>query len=175
MNFSLLKKTVASLFFVLLFIISFVPTYAQQEPFVEGIDFSRHSIFLELGGNAFAYSLNYDYRFARHASARVGFEYLRLSALGSSSSVLLVPIMVNYLTGKGSSHLELGVGTVLGNAGAGFRDIDKSISGVVGFTGTIGYRLQPADAGFHFRIGLTPILVQGYVAPWAGIGFGYSF
>lgn len=170
------KKTLISRLsvFLLACFIS-LSAYAQRDLPGASSDFSRHSVFLELGGNALAYSLNYDYRFAECVSARGGFTYLGGSLFGGSGSILLLPLMANYLTGSGSSHLEVGIGTILGSAGAGFRNLDENVSGIVGFTGTLGYRLQPRDGGFHFRIGFTPAYVAGFFLPWAGIGFGASF
>lgn len=149
--------------------------YAQRDLPSASSPFSRHSVFLELGGNALAYSINYDYRLLEHVSARAGLGYFGLSQGGGNGSVLFVPLMVNYLTGTGSSHFEIGAGPVFSSIGGKFINFDRSYSGVLGITSTIGYRLQPRDGGFHFRIGLTPVFAAGFFLPWLGISFGYSF
>ena len=151
---------------------------AQESNFSN--DFARNSIFVELLGNGVLYSLNYDHKFFDHASARIGFSYIPLSG-GSSSNpddrvqVLLVPILVNYLVGNGNSRLELGAGPLLAGVSANVEN--ETINGVGngGFTGTIGYRLQPRDGGFLFRIGLTPIISAELFQVWGGLSLGATF
>ncbi len=146
--------------------------------------FARNSVFVELGGNALLYSVNYDHKFFDHASARIGAMYFSVSAddpnsLNGRVSVFLAPIMANYLVGDGNSRLELGAGLVVaGASGSGTvenEQLDEFRGGGVGFTSTVGYRLQPRDGGFLFRIGFTPIIAPGTFIPWFGLSFGASF
>ena len=146
-------------------------------------DFARNSIFLELGGNGLIYSLNYDHKFFDHASARIGGMYLAVSAddpnsLDGRVSVFFVPIMANYLLGNGNSRLEIGGGLAIAGVNSDATIDNETIDEVgrgVGFTGTIGYRLQPRDGGFLFRIGFTPIVAPGAFIPWAGLSLGATF
>ena len=142
-------------------------------------DFARNSIYLEILGNGLLYSLNYDHKIFDHLSARIGGMYLGVNESTSDSrvSLLLVPVMANYLVGSGSSRLEIGAGLTLGSVGgdidAAGGDFDKG--GVAAFTSTIGYRLQPTNGGFLFRIGFTPIFTANGFLPWAGLSLGGTF
>lgn len=140
-------------------------------------DFARNSIFLELGGNGALYSLNYDHKFFDHASARVGGMYLPLSAEDSDDrvNVALFPIMINYLVGSGSSRLEVGIGTLAGYVSGNADNENFSEGAVGGLTGTLGYRLQPVDGGFLFRIGVTPFTTGAGIQLWGGLSLGATF
>ncbi len=172
--------------FVLLLVGSLTHQAQAQEVIATNDDgsFARNSVFVELGGNALLYSVNYDHKFFDHASARIGAMYFSVSAddpnsLNGRVSVFLAPIMANYLVGDGNSRLELGAGLVVaGASGSGTVDneqLDEFRGGGVGFTSTVGYRLQPRDGGFLFRIGFTPIIAPGTFIPWFGLSFGASF
>ena len=156
---------------VLILFSFFVSSKAQAQ------DFARNSIFVELGGNGALYSLNYDHKFFDHASARVGGMYLPLSASDSEDrvNIALFPIMVNYLVGSGSSRLELGIGTLAGYVSGNAENENFSRGAVGGLTGTIGYRLQPVDGGFLFRIGFTPFTTGAGIQPWGGLSLGATF
>lgn len=123
--------------------------------------YKRNAIYFELGGNAFIYSLNFDYKFARHVSGRIG-----ASVAKYYGAYVLFPTMINYLVGSGNSRLELGAG--LANW---FSDNSYFMSG----TATIGYRYQPLKGGFNFRIGFTPMIFHYGVRPWVGISLGHGF
>ena len=146
-------------------------------------DFARNSIFLELGGNGLIYSLNYDHKFFDHASARIGGMYLGGSADDPNSidgrvSVFFVPITANYLVGNGNSRLEIGGGLVIAGGSVDATIDNETIDDVgsgAAFTGTIGYRLQPRDGGFLFRVGFTPLIASGVFVPWAGLSLGATF
>ena len=154
---------------------------AQEALSSRSSDFARNSIFLELGGNGFAYSLNYDHKFFNHASARIGGMFIPLQGEGTGLddgdrvSVLLVPVMANYLLGNGSSRLEIGGGLLFGHVGGNLENDEFSEGGVASFTGTVGYRLQPVNGGFLFRIGFTPIFTSEGFLPWAGLSLGGTF
>ena len=141
-------------------------------------DFARNSIFIELLGNGLFYSLNYDHKFFNHFSARLGGMYAPWSDRDSdqSASLLLVPLMANYLVGNGSSRLEIGAGLTFGRASANLDDLEEfDEGGIASFTSTIGYRLQPTNGGFLFRIGFTPIFTSDGVLPWVGLSLGGTF
>ena len=87
--------------------------------------------------------------------------------------------MVNYLTGEGNSHLELGVGGIIYSAHvngewAFWKSPDEDLSGVLG-TATLGYRYQPTAEGFFFKIGATPMFNESGVLPTGGLSLGYAF
>ena len=170
---------IAMLMVVLSWGIATPRVHAQEALPGSSSDFARNSIFLEILGNGLFYSLNYDHKIFNHLSARIGGMYLGVSegVTDQNVSLLLVPVMANYLVGSGSSRLEIGAGLTLGSAGgnidAAGGDFDEG--GLAAFTSTIGYRLQPTDGGFLFRIGFTPIFTANGFLPWAGLSLGGTF
>jgi len=160
-----------------------LPHHSCAQESTPSSDFARNSIFLELGGNGLLYSLNYDHKFFDHASARIGGMFLTVAAddpntLDGRVSVILVPILANYLVGNGSSRLEIGGGLLLGGVNADASVENEAIDEIGGgatLTANLGYRLQPRDGGFLFRIGFTPVFGPGYFLPWAGLSLGATF
>ena len=71
---------------------------------------ANNTFFVELGGNALAYSLNYERFFTPKAGVRVGGMYLQGESDGDDVrvGVALFPVMGTYLLGQGNSHFELG-------------------------------------------------------------------
>jgi hypothetical protein len=147
-------------------------------------EYRRNTVYFELFGTGIFYSVNYERRISPHVSLRAGFTSWSLhgglfTILGIEKlSMTAFPVMVNYLTGPmKSSHLEIGAGLMpsffsgkalfTGSEGANNQSL------LVG-TASIGYRYQPPDGGFFFRIALTPLLGQivGYTG---GLSFGLTF
>ena len=142
-------------------------------------EYARHSVYVEAGGNALAYSINYDRKFTDNISGRLGF----MIAGGESEEptndqigVAILPVMANYLVGSGSHRLELGAGPVLMVAGASTEEFGSiSGAGFAGVTTTFGYRYQPVEGGINFRIGLMPFYSDGRPQLWGGLSLGYGF
>ncbi len=139
-------------------------------------------MYLELLGNAGLYSLNYERRFGDKVYGRLGLSYFSVGASAGESSakvtLMTFPLMANYLVGDGSSHLELGAGALLLYAGGevdsgGSRSSGEGV-GIAG-TATVGYRYQPPDGGFVFKVGFTPLVGVGGFLPWGGVSFGGAF
>lgn len=128
----------------------FPPRVAAQQTTPRGAGIVGY---VELGGNVlWPGSLNLEVMLTPELAVRVG------AAPGAA-----FPLMLNYLQGRGPHRAELGLGVLLG---AG-----EDVYG----TGTIGYRYQPRDGGLVLRAGITPLLDNGAVAPWAGLSIGISF
>jgi hypothetical protein len=169
---------------------------AAATPAFAGDDRSaNNSIFIEGGGPGLAYSLNYERIFENDFGLRVGFSYLSISATAGSASasatIWTVPILANYVGLSSGNHaLELGGGaTVIGFSGAasGFG-VSASGSGpaVLG-TAILGYRRQPPNGGFQFRVGVEALIGKGLalsessrdpdrvgVLPWMYLSLGFS-
>jgi hypothetical protein len=133
------------------------------------------SVYVELGGAGIA-SVNYDMRILKKEKGlgfRVGVGKF-FSPLAESS--LLVPLGLNYLFGKDDGNfIEIGAGVTLAPYRNYFTDnsIDFSSSFYHAY---LGYRFQPKNSGFLFRVGITPIFDKySFVPYWAGISFGYKF
>ena len=139
---------------------------------------ASNTFFVELGGNAVAYSLNYERFFTPKIGIRVGGMYLQADDdAGTRVGVGLFPIMATYLLGSGNSHFETGAGIGIATAGVSDSDFgegDWNGSTVYG-TATFGYRYQKPEGGVIFRAGFTPILVSGNLIPMAGVSVGYAF
>lgn len=155
-------------------IFTFSPTTSQAQS-------AKNAVYAEALGNGVLYTINYDRHFTSNVSARLGIMNFSVSASGTNSSgnasVTLVPIMANYLVGSGNHNLELGIGPMIANASAsadvgsgGFSDSGTTVFG----TGTVGYRYQPNDGGFLFRIGLTPMYMDSF-GVWGGLSLGWAF
>ena len=172
-------------FFLVVFFFSamYSNSYAQSEHVARAPKFqsmAENSLYVELLGNGLLYSINFDHMITEDVSARAGFEYLSFSGTdtnpesesngaGVKLGFYLVPATLNFFVashdnGKvGSSKLELGAGPLfLFVTGTGTGTLaGKNVSGsLIGAAGTIGYRYQPYDGGFVFRIGFTPIYFQ---------------
>lgn len=137
-----------------------------------------NSIYFELFGNGGLYSINYDRLFTENIGGRIGFMYLPSIdfVLTSAENIIVVPVMLNYLAGE-NSRLELGAGIVFVSVDdVGFFGFKSSKGGsAVAGTAVIGYRYQPKDGGFLFRIGLTPFFSGNGAEVSGGLSLGFSF
>jgi len=151
---------------------------AAQDAAAAGPRVASNTFFVELGGNAVAYSLNYERFFTPKIGIRVGGMYLQTNDdAGDRVGVGLFPVMATYLLGAGNSHFETGAGIGFATAGVSDSDFgegDWNGSAVYG-TATFGYRYQKPEGGVIFRAGFTPIYSGGTLLPWAGVSVGYAF
>jgi hypothetical protein len=154
--------------------------YCQQrnEPIAKA-----STIFLEIGGNAIVYSLNYDRRFFHHnkgLGGRIGISYVPKFGHGGSP-FLVLPVGVNYLVGE-THCLELGAGATF-EFEQGYTP-DQNIY----FVPSVGYRFQPVNKSFSFRLFFSPFFGEKYytvnssgerkertVRPWGGLSVGFRF
>ncbi|MEZ4883802.1 MAG: hypothetical protein R3E32_03610 [Chitinophagales bacterium] len=131
------------------------------------------AIFFEVLGAGLTYSFNYDTRFNQTRDGlgiRAGISYIGDIEEGG---IMTIPVQINHLMGKDNKYFELGIGATYATATGFLGDGDDNT--VVG-TMTFGYRLQPEDGGFLFRVSVTPVLVEGVFFPYfGGISFGYAF
>lgn len=151
-----------------------------------------NSVNAELAGPGLLYSVNYERIVVEDLGIRAGLSYWSISvdasSSGSKQSWLLIPVTASYLGIAGrKSALEIGGGFVFVtvNESAHSGTIGARDSGA-GFFGTVllGYRYQPAEGGFQFRIGISPLIGPGFnsndpkslgVFPWGYMSFGGSF
>lgn len=151
---------------------------AAQEATTAAPHVASNTFFVELGGNAVAYSLNYERFFTPRLGVRVGGMFLRAADEEGPGNINvgLFPVMATYLLGNGNGHFETGAGVGFGTAGVSDTDLadDWNGSAVYG-TATFGYRYQKPEGGVMFRAGFTPIYAGGTLLPWAGVSVGYAF
>ena len=150
--------------------------FAQEEEPEEDIRI-KNTIYLELGGNGLAYSLNYERIFREKGnhllSVRFGASYWTYFINDLSDEIVVaVPLEFNYLLGKGDNYLNLGIGITPAISNVGLYDY--------WFVPRVGYRFQKQDGQF-ISVGLTPLVwpklvpAEQYFLPWASIQLGISF
>ena len=134
------------------------------------------SVYAELGGPGIA-SLNFDSRFSAKEDGlggRLGIGYFKVD----QSSVLFVPVGVNYLLGKDQkNYLEVGGGiTFVSEKDNGYSSVSTGAFSTTFGHLWFGYRLQPKNDGITFRAGLNPVFGNGFFIPYYfGISVGYKF
>lgn len=144
----------------------------------------QNSFYAELGGPGILFSANIDRRFAKSnvgIGGRIGIGFVT-DDFGEiydyePKSVLTVPVQLNYIFGKSSSvhSFEVGAGaTFVGKKIDIFSYNDTNPKSVFA-TASFMYRRQPAEGGFSWRIGFTPIVAGSYVQPSGGVSVGYNF
>lgn len=156
---------------VVIFQLAITPLFSQS-------DF-RHGVFLELGGNAYHYSINYERQFAKGLTGRIGVGYV--------PEILIVPVTIGKIYGTRQHHFEIAGGLDFArNSGVVINEeIPKYF---IALTAFIGYRYQRPDKRLFLRGGFTPILefyestynlplyryTPGFY-PAFGVGLGYRF
>ena len=131
----------------------------------------QKSFFFEVGGSGGLGSLNYE-RSCRKAEKlettfRAGFSIAPISQNNGFGIVL--PLMYNVLLGKSSHKLECGLGLGM--------TITTQRAFFILAPAAIGYRYQPEDKSWFYRITYSPLisfLVDFQVQQWAGVSIGYS-
>ena len=140
--------------------------------------YTQNAVYFEALGQGLLYSVNFDHRFGENIAIRAGVSSFTVQ-LFSDISITTIPLMVEYLTGHGSSHLEIGLGIipVHGTISSSFFGTFEGSPGawILLGTATLGYRYQPVKEGILFRIGLTPLFGGGQAQIWGGASIGWAF
>ena len=176
---------ISALFLFLVFISKAQDDYAHRTPRDYSKKPAKNAGFIELGGNAGLYSLNFDriyyYKDKLKISARVGFAP-HFNGIYIEQEYVLEN---NFILFTNPHHLELGLGATLQrryNERPG--QIDNYFwENILFSVWRCGYRYQKQDDGFFFRAGLTPVVMShdeegfhsNYFQFWAGASFGISF
>ena len=143
---------------------------------------ARNAVYLEGGGNALLYSMNYERMVIGGLSARVGVSLIPawfpwVGEGDDGAALVMVPVQAGYVSGTGNHHLEIGAGATFGNASVDIGDLEGKESWVFG-TGTVGYRFQRPEGGVVFRATVTPLFIEVLdvgVIPMIGLSLGRSF
>jgi hypothetical protein len=144
--------------------------FSAQAIFAQG----NKAVYGELGGNGLVFSGNYDMRFSKNENGlgfRVGFGFGGVSGV----SIFTFPLGLNYLTGKGAHHLEVGFGVT---PVTGTTNIfgDRATGSTIFYMPSFGYRYGKPGKGFVGRIYVGPVIVAGAAFfPWGGISAGIKF
>lgn len=171
--------------FILLLILSGLQAQGQNG---NSSDSSKDRVYLELLGNAGAYSINYERSLSQSFHARIGVGNTSSNDLfGAGTNIVTTfPIMGNFLFRGGNNKLELGTGILVGwsSFDSSFGDENDRSTTILDLVGVAGYRYQRDNGGFIFRAGITPFLAlsggdDAYPEPGlslsAGLSFGYGF
>lgn len=132
-----------------------------------------HAIYLEVGGSAIAYSINYEGRIGENLWGRVGASYFP----GPFVEMVSFPLGMSYLIGKDVKHFELGFAVSPTYSESDFftDESNKKEYGIIA-SPIIGYRFQPKEELF-FRLAFTPFFTTFDTKFFlsGGLSFGYSF
>lgn len=154
---------------------------------MEPAAFARNSVYVEFLGPGILYSINYDRRLTEHIGFRAGISAWSIDSLDliflqiTDFKYRSFPLTINYLTGKKSSHLELGIGVmpifvegtfqVFYFLGSSTGDKTSSLLGI----GTLGYRYQHPRGGMVVRAAANPIFNRSGASLSFGFSLGFAF
>jgi hypothetical protein len=197
----LIKKVMKKLIYTTFLFFFFSSTYGQENP-TSG-ELKRNTIYAEAFGQGFCWSLNYDRLFNTEKrfmnSFTAGLVYVPKSIQFGEGTYFGIPVSYNWLLGKKSHHLELGIGLTSLLVNPYSNNI--STYSYTYLTPKIGYRFQRPQGGIFFKatatamIDLLNVSVHkfegktyrnfstmnnvagiGYaVFPWPGLSVGYTF
>lgn len=172
----------------ILFFLCFSAKAKGQE--IVNKSYKKNAAFVELGGNGFLNSINYDRLFTLKdslikASFRIGVGLYKTDESSGSSVVKVLPLEINFMLGRTKNYFEFGIGYTPSFGYRTYRK-DSLIYATKNFdfniVGRMGYRYQKPEGVIFFRIGATPIIYHDYfndgrlkIAPWGGISAGISF
>ena len=178
----IIKSFTLTFLLVFVFTQSFVLRAQDEIP-----DQTHKSVFLELFGQGFTVSGNYDFRFQKGQShglgMRMGLGYINwdLGPLLSKGSMFSIPVEVNYLT-KGKMAFEAGAGLSL--VSFKFSELWWFLEG----KGTtfmsylpVGLRWNPPVNGLMLKANVGPMIwweglsEKGSLQLYGGFAIGYSF
>ncbi len=135
---------------------------------------NNNSVYFELFGPGLA-SFNFDKRFEKKNDGwgyRVGIGGVG----GKGDGFLSLPIGINYITGNDDRHFfEVGLNYTFVQTDGSIFDFGNGRTKSFA-TLNFGYRSQPKNKGFQFRVAANPIITNGYFMPYYfGLSFGYKF
>src|SRR5690554_58881 len=146
-------------------------TYAQQVYSDKGatVVSNKNAIYLELLGNGFLYSINYERSFFKNSSLRLGAAYG--PGIGRRNTFvdrhITLPILINYhLKLSRKAFLEAGLGTTLVLLGE-----DSNIY----YTSSIGLKSLNPNTGHFIKFSLTPYSKNKELHLNLRVGYGISF
>ena len=147
---------------------------------------AKNSYYFEILGNAFLYSVNFDrivYEKEKFKIAsRIGITYMPYWEGLTEVKGPGIPLELNFLFGKRSNLLELGLGATYFYFTEPYWDRKKYHFLMENLR--FGYRHQKEEGGFLFRIAIVPISTfqidpefddDGWIIPYyAGISIGFT-
>lgn len=141
---------------------------ANASAFSQDDGLRRNCTYLELGGNAFIYSFNYERLIGSNANVRIGFSGFP----GGNHIVYLLPVTFSKMIGKNQNMFEFGAGLTV-DYESGLR-IENKFDYF--WTFIIGYRYRSTRGHISYRLAITPQVIDGTFFPvWPSIAIGFIF
>lgn len=148
---------------------------AQDE--FEKPEIRSNNLYVELGGTALFYSVNYEKFLFRTKqeeliwSARIGLgfnpiEYRLLNALSLEKNTFMVPFSSSILLGPGKDKLELGAGFSMLTRDLSNREVAPSL--------IAGIRVIDVN-GVTFRVNYIPVFRNEQFLHWIGVSLGLNY
>lgn len=140
----------------------------------------KKAVFMEMGGNGYGFSINYDLRVKKvqnnglglRTGIGIGKNYDAIS-IEDSHQFIAIPLNINYIIGKRRSGLETGLG-ITPNIALDKMESNSTLK--LGAFLNINYRYQPLKEGFVFRMGNTPYYSKRkFEIYYPTISLGYGF
>ena len=148
-----MKRTIA----ITIFFMSVLSVFGQEKK--SGAAVERNTIYAEAFGQGFCYSINYDRLFNTEKrfknSFTGGFVYVPESLEFGDGVYCGIPISYNWLLGKKSHHLELGIGLTSLVVNPNSNMVSDFYTYL---TPKIGYRFQRPNGGLFLRATATPMI-----------------
>lgn len=168
----------------ILFIISFIILNYH----VSGQNFRSSSsgfnypsnIQLEIGGHGGFYSLNFEHFVSNTSNYKTGLQ-LGLAYYPENTEIINVwiPVAITQLFSFGGSHVEVGLGHILGaDKTVDGPNTDPEIVWERFINGRIGYRFHKTNSQFLLRASFMPIYDYASaknIFPWGAISVGFAF
>ncbi|HEV8286625.1 MAG TPA: hypothetical protein VGQ09_20090 [Chitinophagaceae bacterium] len=175
---------------VTVFLISSIFLFAQRNSTSTEKEIATNSFFAEAGGPGIAFSANIDKRFTNSHigfGGRLGIGFVSADEMVynpsngyydyNQTSAITLPLQLNYIFGKLSSphSFEIGAGVTYISKKLEIMNFYEDMQTQVFGTFAFMYRRQPANGGFSWRIGFTPIFAKSYIQPFGAASVGYNF
>ncbi len=173
------KKNITAILFLFFLVLTNLgfSQILEEEPSSSVIQKFNYSVSSEFGGSAVIYSLNFEKIIHIHpglassVSIGAGLPFSDQSTAddpSSRSTHYIVPMQYNFMFGRQSSFLDIGVTATYVHSKYDLKD--KRSNGILP-SYRVGYRFQGND-GFLFKLAYTPIYFR---TPHAGLSLGWSF
>ncbi len=152
---------------------------------VKSQEITRNNVYLELGGAAMMYSVNYERLLTSNRNInfpfRIGLSYTSTNVFDGNNT-LGVPISISFIKNLSKSfYFETGVFVTAffykekhyGMGGSTYLGSDAIVKYMPG--ASVGFRRQPETVGVYYHIHLQVQLIDSDVGIFPGIGLGYAF
>jgi len=191
-----MKSSLSFLLLIPLFFCCKAQNLEEDSVDMDTVLIPRFTVFAEIGGSAFTYSVNFEYFFTNKKTTNLNFRAGIGGYLGDNSITdknIGVPLLLNALIGRKKSKLEIGAGAITiwnfdnerrreykENAKNGIQN--GAIPPPILFTLlslNFAYRHQ-TNYGLFWRVAFTPVILTSNkhvipFIPWLGVSCGYFF